>query len=143
MWTATLWEARANMIAKYGYNTGNDLILRLVVDGMKLGPASPNYLQARDAILLADRVNSGGANFNELWAAFKKRGMGWNATCPPGTWAPPGCGPPCPQPDPPVLESFDLPPQGSPGMGLPDIGDGVRHLFLSSGGAGRDHLRRG
>ena len=80
---------------------------------MKLGPASPNYLQARDAILLADRVNTGGANLNELWAAFKNRGMGWSATCPPGDWGFLDCGPECPPLNPPFSQAFDLPPQGN------------------------------
>jgi outer membrane protein assembly factor BamB len=75
-----LWEARANLIAKYGFTNGNELILRLVMDGMKLCPPSPNFLEARDAILLADRAYPGADNWDELWAAFAKRGMGMNAT---------------------------------------------------------------
>lgn len=82
VWCVTLWEARANLIRKYGFATGNRLILQLVTDGMKLSPPNPNFLQARDAIILADQVNNGGANFSELWAAFAKRGMGFSATSP-------------------------------------------------------------
>ena len=82
VWCVTLWEARARLITKYGWATGNQLILQLVTDGMKLSPANPTYLQARDAILQADQVNNGGANRNELWAAFAKRGMGFSATSP-------------------------------------------------------------
>ncbi len=81
-WCVTLWEARANLIRKYGFAAGNQLILQLVTDGMNLSPANPNFLQARDAIILADRVKSGGANGNELWAAFAKRGMGFSAIAP-------------------------------------------------------------
>lgn len=79
IWCVTLWEARANLINKYGFSAGNQLILQLVTDGMKLSPPNPTFLQARDAILLADRVKTGGANLNELWAAFAKRGMGYSA----------------------------------------------------------------
>ena len=82
LWCVTLWQARANLIAKYGYATGSHLILQLVTDGMKLSPVNPNFLQARDAILQADQVDNGGANLNELWAAFAKRGMGFGATSP-------------------------------------------------------------
>ena len=82
VWCVTLWEARANLINKYGWATGNQLILQLVTDGMKLTPPHPNFLQARDAILQADLVDTGGANRNELWAAFAKRGMGFSATSP-------------------------------------------------------------
>ncbi len=97
VWCVTLWEARANLIAKFGFTVGNQLILQLVTDGMKLSPANPNFLQARDAILQADLVNNAGANRNELWAAFAKRGMGASATAPSSSTT---TG---------VLESFDLP----------------------------------
>ena len=82
VWCMTLREARANLINKYGWAVGNQLILQLVTDGMKLSPANPNFLQARDAILQADQVDNGWADRNELWAAFAKRGMGFTATSP-------------------------------------------------------------
>lgn len=82
VWCVTLWEARANLVTKWGYAVGNQLILQLVTDGMKLAPMDPNFLQARDAIIQADLVNTGGANFNELWMAFAKRGMGGSASSP-------------------------------------------------------------
>jgi uncharacterized repeat protein (TIGR01451 family) len=81
VWCATLWEVRANLIGKYGY-AGNQLALQLATDGMKLGPANPNFLQARDAIVLADQVDNGGANLAEIWRGFAKRGMGISATSP-------------------------------------------------------------
>jgi hypothetical protein len=82
VWCMTLREARANLINKYGWAVGNHLILQLVTDGMKLSPANPNFLQARDSILQADQVDNGGADLAELWAAFAKRGMGYSATSP-------------------------------------------------------------
>jgi uncharacterized repeat protein (TIGR01451 family) len=85
VWCVTLWEARAAMITKYGWAVGNPLMLRLVTDGMGLSPVNPNFLEARDAIIQADLINNGGANFNELWAAFAKRGMGGSATSPAST----------------------------------------------------------
>ncbi len=97
VWCVTLWEARANLIGKLGATNGNELILQLVTDGMKLAPADPTFLEARDAILQADEVATGGANLPELWAAFAKRGMGFNATSPASTTT---TG---------VFESFDLP----------------------------------
>ncbi len=84
VWCAMLWEVRANLIHKYGTSAGNDLALQLVTDGMKLTPAQPTWIQARDAIILADLINNGGANANELWAGFAKRGLGFSAQCPPG-----------------------------------------------------------
>ncbi len=82
VWCAALWEARANLIAKWGHAVGNELILQLVTDGMKLSPANPTFLQARDAIIAADQVKSGGENRLQLWAAFAKRGMGVSAIAP-------------------------------------------------------------
>ena len=82
VWCVALWDARAKLVTRYGWATGNQLILQLVTDGMKLAPANPNFLQARDAILLADRVNNGGANQKDLWQAFAKRGMGLSAISP-------------------------------------------------------------
>ena len=82
IWCVTLWEARSRLIRKHGYRVGNELILQLVTDGMKLSPVNPNFLQARDAILQADLVNNGGENLPELWAAFARRGMGFSAISP-------------------------------------------------------------
>lgn len=82
VWCSALWEVRANLIVKHGFATGNQLALRLVTDGMKLSPPEPNFLQARDAILQADLVDNGGANRNEIWAGFAKRGLGFSATSP-------------------------------------------------------------
>jgi hypothetical protein len=82
VWCSALWQARANLIARYGWAVGNHLILQLVTDGMGLSPVNPNFLQARNAILQADLVDTGGANTNALWAAFAKRGMGKSATSP-------------------------------------------------------------
>jgi hypothetical protein len=110
LWGGVLWEARAQMVAKHGFAAGNDLILRLVMDGMKIGPPNPDLLQARDAILLADLVYTGGANRNELWQAFAKRGMGWSATVPPYNWQYLPEWPEDYPPTPPVYEAFDLPP---------------------------------
>ncbi len=81
VWCETLWEARANLIRKLGsVSAGNELIMRLVVAGMKLTPSLPTFLQARDALLQADAVITGGADQQELWRAFAKRGMGFGAS---------------------------------------------------------------
>ena len=82
LWCVTLWEARARLCHKYGNAAGNQVMLQLVINGMILGPANPLFLQARDAILQADRVQNGGANQDLLWASFAKRGMGFSASSP-------------------------------------------------------------
>ncbi len=83
VWCVTLWEARVALVEKLGYAVGNKLILKLVTDGMKLSPQNPTFLEARDAIIQADQVDTGGDNYNELWIAFAKRGMGFSAVAPP------------------------------------------------------------
>ncbi|MEO5802954.1 MAG: M36 family metallopeptidase, partial [Verrucomicrobiota bacterium] len=82
VWCAALWEVRARLVNKHGFAIGNQLTLQLVTDGMNLSPANPNFLQARDAIIQADQVSTGGANRDELWAGFAKRGMGFFAFSP-------------------------------------------------------------
>jgi hypothetical protein len=84
VWCMTLWEARAQLASQYG-DAANNLILQLVIDGMKLSVANPSMLQARDAILQADMVDNGGANLGLLWNGFAKRGMGSSATSPPSS----------------------------------------------------------
>ena len=82
VWCMMLWEMRANLIRKLGPEAGNNLALQLVTDGLKLSPPNPNFVQARDAILLAERMWSGGTNSTEIWSAFAKRGLGFNAKAP-------------------------------------------------------------
>ena len=81
VWCVTLWDVRANLIHKYG-TSANQTMLQLATDGMKLGPANPTFLQARDAILLADRVDNGGVDLPQIWRGFAKRGMGYSAIDP-------------------------------------------------------------
>jgi probable HAF family extracellular repeat protein len=82
VWCVTLWEARVALVQKYGFTAGNQLILRIITDAMKLTPDEPNFIQARDAILLADLADNLGADCGDLWSAFAKRGLGSAATAP-------------------------------------------------------------
>ena len=115
VWCVALWEVRAALINKLGYAAGNSMVLQIVTDGMKLAPVNPTFLQARDAIIQADLVNDSGANKNELWAAFAKRGMGSSATVP-GSSTTSG-----------VVEAFDIP---------DNLGVTPAAAFLSIGPAG-------
>ncbi|MFN0242013.1 MAG: extracellular metalloproteinase [Planctomycetota bacterium] len=96
VWCNTLFECRAQLWNTLGF-AANDVMLQLVVDGMKLSPLNPNFLQARDAILAADLATFGGAHSSELWAGFAKRGLGFSATSPSGSTT---TG---------VVEAFDVP----------------------------------
>ncbi|HPF10429.1 MAG TPA: T9SS-dependent M36 family metallopeptidase [Flavobacteriaceae bacterium] len=86
VWATMLWEMTWNLIDEYGYDPdiyngtgGNNLALQLVMDGMKLQPCSPGFVDGRDAILEADMLTNGGANQCAIWRAFAKRGLGVSA----------------------------------------------------------------
>lgn len=55
---------------------GNIVAMQIVIGGMMLQPCNPTMLQARDAIILADKNYYGGSNFCDIWKAFAKRGFG-------------------------------------------------------------------
>ncbi|KAI9609642.1 hypothetical protein H4Q26_007608 [Puccinia striiformis f. sp. tritici PST-130] len=55
---------------------GNTLIFQLVLDGMKIQRCRPGFFDARDAILEADSILTGGENQCEIWKGFSKRGLG-------------------------------------------------------------------
>lgn len=46
---------------------------------MKLQPCRPSFFDARDAIIEADRILTGGENVCLLWKGFAKRGLGFDA----------------------------------------------------------------
>ncbi len=87
VWAAMVWEMTWGLINQHGFDPnlisgsgGNNIALQLVVDGLKLQPCSPGFVDARNAILQADQVNNGGANQCTIWNAFAKRGLGYSAT---------------------------------------------------------------
>jgi hypothetical protein len=47
---------------------------------MKLQICRPSFFDARDAIIQADQVLTGGENFCLLWEGFASRGLGQDAT---------------------------------------------------------------
>ncbi|GJM22812.1 MAG: hypothetical protein DHS20C15_27270 [Planctomycetota bacterium] len=98
IWCNALLACRAELWDVHGFSA-NELMMQLVVDGLKLMPSNPNMLDARDAILEADLVNNGGANLGELWAGFALRGLGESASSPAGGSSTTG-----------VVEAFDVPP---------------------------------
>ena len=89
VWASMLWDATWNLIADHGFNPdvydpwtsgGNNLALQLVVDALKLQPCNPGFVDARDAVLLADEILTGGLNRCALWRAFARRGLGVSAS---------------------------------------------------------------
>ena len=83
VWNAMLWDLYWAMVEKYGYeqdlsnpNSGNHRAIQLVMDGMKLQPCNPGFVDGRDAILLADKVNYAGKDTCLIIDVFARRGMG-------------------------------------------------------------------
>jgi outer membrane protein assembly factor BamB len=109
LWSVTLWDLFASLVQKNGFDAGRELLLTLVLDGMALCPPNPGLLQARDALILADHAMTGGANWNEIWRAFARRGMGWSAPEPVnvGIWR--------------ITPAFDMPPSGQMMPGWPFV----------------------
>lgn len=58
---------------------GNLIMMQLLVDGLKLQPCRPTFVDARNAILKADETNFDGEHICLLWKAFAKRGLGATA----------------------------------------------------------------
>ncbi len=86
IWANTLWEVRSRIIAANGGSvpTGNGKMLQLVTDALKMTPAQPSYVQARDAILAADCATNACANEDSIWGGFADRGLGYKAIAPLG-----------------------------------------------------------
>ncbi|WP_310991542.1 T9SS-dependent M36 family metallopeptidase [Aequorivita marina] len=87
VWAAMLWEMTWDLIDEYGFDPdlyngtgGNNIALQLVMDGLKLQPCSPGFVDGRDAILEADEIANGGANRCIIWRAFARRGLGLSAS---------------------------------------------------------------
>ena len=86
IWASVLWDMHWLLTEKYGFSAdlyngqaGNNVAMQLVMDGLKMQPANPSFLDARDAILTADMVRYNGVNQREIWTAFARRGMGYSA----------------------------------------------------------------
>jgi hypothetical protein len=113
IWAETLWIGRANLVFKYGFATGGTTMLQDVIDGMKLSAPSPDFLDMRDAILMADQADNAGVNQCLLWNAFARMGLGVSAL----TTGPSDINP---------VEAFDTPSTCTPNIrtsGATDFGD--------------------
>ncbi|WP_114822100.1 T9SS-dependent M36 family metallopeptidase [Chryseobacterium sp. KLBC 52] len=88
IWATMLWDLAWKYIEKYGYNndvlasstSGNAKVFQLVIDGLKLQPCSPTFIDGRDAILQADVIGNGGIDKCLIWNVFARRGLGVNAS---------------------------------------------------------------
>lgn len=89
VWCNMLWEMTWELIKStnrinpniYRSSTtaGNIVALQLVIEGMKLQPCSPGFVDGRNAILKADTILYGASHSADIWRAFARRGLGVNA----------------------------------------------------------------
>ena len=107
IWNGTMWEVRQALVdaydASYDYDDaalqlrcaqatrtasptaaeacpGNRRWIQLMFDAFLLQQGATSMLDARDAMLAADRMRFGGADEGLLWKAFARRGMGVDAS---------------------------------------------------------------
>jgi predicted aconitase with swiveling domain len=87
VWATALWDLTWAYIDKYGFdsdfyngNGGNNKVMQLVLDGLKLQPCQPGFIDGRDALLAADLALTGGEDQCMIWDVFAQRGLGFNAT---------------------------------------------------------------
>lgn len=116
VWCSMLYDIFWDMSDKYGFsndiyngNGGNNKAMKLVMEGLKLQPCSPGFVDARDAILLADSLLNNFANKDLLWKAFARRGLGYGADQGSSMDATDG------------IESFKLPPPPKQNTGMDDL----------------------
>lgn len=84
IWCCGLWEVFVNLVARHSHAEAEKRMLRYVIGGLKLTPANPTFVQARDAMLSAAGALDP-ADVPLIWKGFAKRGMGKNAQAPPST----------------------------------------------------------
>ncbi len=82
-----LWDLTWAFIDQYGFDPdllygtgGNNKIMQLVIDGLKLAPCGSGFIDMRDAILLADELVNEGVNECMIWEVFAARGLGYFAS---------------------------------------------------------------
>eukprot|EP00986_Skeletonema_menzelii_P015556 scaffold12049_cov141-Skeletonema_menzelii.AAC.4 len=69
---------------KYDSQTGgSNIAMQLIMEGLKIQPCSPSFVQSRDAILLADLLLYDGEYKCVIWDSFAKRGVGESAVASP------------------------------------------------------------
>ncbi len=87
VWCTMLWDLTWAYIDKYGFDSnmymgtgGNNKVMQIVIDGLKLQACQPGFVDGRDAILAADIALTGGEDQCMIWEVFAARGLGVNAS---------------------------------------------------------------
>ena len=87
IWATILWDLTWAYVDKYGFDAdlyngtgGNNKVMQLVIDGLKLQGCNPGFVAGRDGILTADMALTGGEDQCLIWEVFANRGVGLNAS---------------------------------------------------------------
>lgn len=87
VWATILWDLAWAYVDKYGYDPdiyngtgGNNKVMQLVLDGLKLQGCTPTFVSGRDALIAADQATTGGEDYCMIWETFARRGLGQNAS---------------------------------------------------------------
>ena len=89
VWATALWEVTWDMIDAFGFSpdlydadgtAGNQMMMSLVTEGLKLQGCEVGFVSGRDAILAADVALYNGAHTELLGTAFARRGLGVGAS---------------------------------------------------------------
>ncbi|MEO8515406.1 MAG: T9SS-dependent M36 family metallopeptidase [Flavobacterium sp.] len=87
IWCVMLWDLAWNYIDKYGYDPniyngtgGNNKVMKLVLDAIKIDGCDPTIVTGRDALIAADQATTGGQNYCMIWKTFARRGVGVGAS---------------------------------------------------------------
>lgn len=87
LWATVLWDLTWAYVDKFGFDPdfyqgsgGNNRVIALVIEGLKLQGCNPDFIDGRDGLLAADVALTGGANQCLIWDVFAKRGLGINAS---------------------------------------------------------------
>jgi len=60
IWVEAMWELRARLIKKYGYEEARRRVAQLMINAMKRSPANPSFVDMRDSLISADQADHAG-----------------------------------------------------------------------------------
>jgi hypothetical protein len=79
IWVEVLWELRARLIKRLGYEEGRRRVAQLLIDAMKRAPRNPSFVDMRDSMIAADQADQNGEDIGLIWESFARRGLGFMA----------------------------------------------------------------
>ncbi len=88
VWCTMIWDMTWALDNHCGHSddlyadtssAGNIVAYQLVIEALKLQSCNPGFVDARDAILLADTLLYGGQHSHLIWNTMARRGLGFSA----------------------------------------------------------------